>query len=247
MKNKEAIDIKDEACYQIIKDLYDKSKGKHGYRMITMLLGKTEHKMNHKKIQRIMSKYKIKSKVRRKNPSRVSAKELKEHCIYPNLLDRDFDNRVGLSTDMSYLRMNNRFSYLSVIKSLKDKSIIAWELSLAPNLNLVIDTIKQLDDRDMRGYMIHSDQGFQYTNPLYSKMIKELGMIQSMSRRGVCLDNSPVESFFGHMKDEISIKECATIEEANKIVGEYIDYYNNHRPQWGLNKMTPVEYGHHLV
>ena len=72
-------------------------------------------------------------------------------------------------------------------------------------------------------------------------------MIQSMSRKGNCIDNSPVESFFGHFKDDIDYKECKTFEELSLVVEEYIEYYNNERYQWDLKKMTPVAYRNHLL
>ena len=66
-------------------------------------------------------------------------------------------------------------------------------------------------------------------------------MTQSMSRKGNCLDNAPIESFFGHLKDDIDIKACRTFEEVKTLVENYIDYYNNGRCQWNLNKMTPAQ------
>ncbi|PLT29461.1 hypothetical protein CUU66_12810 [Peribacillus deserti] len=63
-----------------------------------------------------------------------------------------------------------------------------------------------------------------------------------MSRKGNCWDNAPIESFFGHFKDEVDVKECASLSELKQMVDSYIEEYNNHRYQWGLNKMTPVQY-----
>ncbi len=74
-----------------------------------------------------------------------------------------------------------------------------------------------------------------------------MGCIQSMSRKGNCLDNAPTESFFGHMKDEIDTRECKTFEELEKYIDMHIHYYNNERPQWTKKKMTPVEYRNHLL
>ncbi len=68
-----------------------------------------------------------------------------------------------------------------------------------------------------------------------------------MSRKGNCLDNAPMESFFGHFKDEVDYKSCKTFEELKLKISEYMDYYNNERKQWTLKKMTPVEYRTHLL
>jgi transposase InsO family protein len=77
--------------------------------------------------------------------------------------------------------------------------------------------------------LIHSDQGFHYTNPEYIKELKDLNMIQSMSRKGNCIDNSPVESFFGHFKDDVDYKESRIFAELHLLLEEYIEYYNNAR------------------
>jgi len=94
--------------------------------------------------------------------------------------------------------------------------------------------------------LIHSDQGFHYTNPEYIQKVKELNLIQSMSRKGNCVDNSPMETFFGHLKDEVEYKKAKTFNELNDMISEYIDHYNNHRHQWNIKKMTPAQYRDHL-
>ena len=68
-----------------------------------------------------------------------------------------------------------------------------------------------------------------------------------MSRRGNCWDNAPQESFFGHMKDEIDYKSCKTFKEIEAMIYRYMNYYNNHRYQWGLKKLTPVKYRNQLL
>lgn len=79
------------------------------------------------------------------------------------------------------------------------------------------------------------------------KMVKKFGLGQSMSRRGICWDNAPQESFFGHFKDEAYIKSCETLNELKREVKRYMIYYNNNRYQWNLKKMTPVQYRNHLL
>ncbi|TDK56318.1 transposase, partial [Bacillus salipaludis] len=77
--------------------------------------------------------------------------------------------------------------------------------------------------------------------------VRNLGLRQSMSRRGNCWDNAPIESFFGHLKDEVDINTCKTIEELQREIDQYIRYYNQTRYQWNLKKMTPVQYRNHLL
>lgn len=78
-------------------------------------------------------------------------------------------------------------------------------------------------------------------------MVSGLNMIQSMSRKGNCIDNAPIESFFGHLKDDVDYKSCKTFEELNLLITEYVKYYNHQRQQWNLKKMTPVQYRNHLL
>ena len=95
--------------------------------------------------------------------------------------------------------------------------------------------------------MIHSDQGFHYTNPMFIKRVEQLKMIQSMSRKRNCIDNAPIESFFGHLKDDVDYKLCKTYDKLYLLIENYMRYYNNERHQWNLKKMTPVEYRNHLL
>ncbi|SDN76862.1 Integrase core domain-containing protein, partial [Paenibacillus sp. yr247] len=94
---------------------------------------------------------------------------------------------------------------------------------------------------------IHSDQGSHYTSPKYQELLKQKGLGQSMSRRGNCWDNAPQESFFGHMKDHVDHRNCSSLGELQREIDRYIRYYNNNRYQWGLKKMTPVQYRNHLL
>lgn len=99
----------------------------------------------------------------------------------------------------------------------------------------------------MQNSILHSDQWFHYTHPEYQRLLKENGILQSMSRKGNCLDNAPTESFFWHMKDELELKKIWSFKELEKNIDKYIYYYNNHRPQRNKQKMTPVQYRNHLL
>ena len=101
--------------------------------------------------------------------------------------------------------------------------------------------------KETKGIILHSDQGWHYTNPQFRIRAAEMGLQQSMSRRGNCWDNAPQESFFGHLKDEVDIKHCNTFDELHTLISDYIDYYNNDRYQWNLNKMTPIQYRNYLL
>ena len=233
--------------------MFEKSKKKLGWRGVQMNL-KNQHKiiMNHKKIRRIMNSYGLYCKIRRKNPYKAIMKKAQEHHITPNLLARQFMVTVArrvLCTDITYLYFAlGRIAYLSVIKDIATGEILAWRLSLNLELEFVIQTVKQLQLIQLQdGCLLHSDQGFHYTSFAYRQALQELGITQSMSRKGNCIDNAPMESFFGHCKDELEFKTCRTFQELIVKVSEYMQYYNHDRYQWDLNKMTPVEYRDHLV
>jgi transposase InsO family protein len=237
---------KDYDDYLKVKTAFDKGKGKYGWRSVKMGLPE----MNHKKIQRIMRKYGLTAKVRRKNPYKEIMKKTAEHRTFENKLQREFHQSVPLRvfcTDITYIRFLGRFVYLSVIKDIASGEAMAWNLSLYLEITLVTETVKNMKLDSYEGIIIHSDQGFHYTNPVYIEIVKELKMIQSMSGKGNCIDNAPIESFFGHMKDELDYQSCKTFEELRLAIEEYMRYYNQERKQWERKKMTPVEYRNHLL
>ncbi len=247
----------DYADYLLVKELFDKGKSRYGHRTITMKLQREKNVlMNRKKVLRIMNKYHLKTKVRRKNPYKMIMKKTKEHRTFENILNREFKQLMPfrmLCTDITYLRLNDRFAYLSIIKDIASGEVVAWSLSCRIDIDLVFETINNLklfaanNSWQLKDVMIHSDQGFHYTSPGYIELAKRIGIKQSMSRKGNCIDNAPIETFFGHLKDEIDYKSCKTFEELKRMIKEYIEYYNNERPQWELKKMTPVEYRNHLL
>ena len=244
----------DNNDYLIIKDIFDKGRQKLGWRPVQMHLKEDyDITMNHKKIKRIMRENGLIVKIRRRNPYRMIMKKTKDHKTFNNILNRNFKQnkpRQVLCTDITYLHYGQgRKAYLSVIKDIATKEIVSWKLSNNLSMKFVLDTVDDLKDMSISKdeSIIHSDQGFHYTNPEYRKKVKTLNLIQSMSRKGNCIDNCPIESFFGHLKDEVNYRQAKTYDELNGMIDEYMDYYNNHRYQWEIKKMTPVQYRNHLM
>lgn len=242
---------KDYMDYLLIKEVFDKGRGKYGWRTIQM---KLKIKMNHKKIERIKNKYGLITKIRRLNPYKTIMKKSTEHRTCENILNRQFQQKIPYKifcTDITYLPFSDKLGYFSAIKDIATGEIVGWNTSQHLQMNIVLDTLKSLKENtnlvSLKDVLIHSDQGVHYTNPEFINNVKELNMIQSMSRKGNCIDNAPMESFFGHMKDDIDYKNNKTFEELHLQVEEYVRYYNQERPQWGLKKMTPVEYRNHLL
>lgn len=245
---------KDDEDYLIIKKIFDKGKGKLGWRPIKMRL-EFDYGiiMNHKKIRRIMRTKHLVTKIRRRNPYKMIMKKTQEHRTFDNLLDRNFKQDTPgkvLCTDITYLYYGHgRKAYLQVIKDIASREIVSWKLSNGLAMGFVLRSINNLKDIKVlkNDSLIHSDQGFHYTNPEYINDVKKLELVQSMSRKANCIDNSPMETFFGHLKDDVDCKEAKTYEELHDMIKIYMDYYNNERYQWELKKMTPVEYRDHLL
>jgi len=201
-----------------------------------------------------MKKYHLVTKIRRTNPYKNIMKRNLEHRIFDNKLNREFNQILPekvFCTDITYLPYHGQIAYLSAVKDVASREVVSWRLSQHLDMSIVVKTIDNLINncniKSFDNILIHSDQGFHYTNPVYIKLVKDLNMVQSMSRKGKCIDNAPMESFFGHMKDDVDYKKCHTFGELNLVIDEYMDYYNNRRQQWELKKMTPVQYRNHLL
>lgn len=243
-----------------VKDVILKAFNRRGYkkgsRSIKMIL-ENEFSLlySRKRIQRIMRKYNIVCPFRKANPYKKIAKATKEHQVVPNKLNREFKQGTPgkvLLTDITYLPYgNNKMAYLSAIKDGSTNEILAYDVSNNITLDIAINTIYKLkNNRKIQLHadaFLHSDQGSHYTSPRFQALLKSIGLNQSMSRRGNCWDNAPMESFFGHLKDDVDIQSCTTLNELKSKIKHYITYYNNYRYQWNLKKMTPIQYRNHLL
>ncbi|WP_458126293.1 IS3 family transposase [Paenibacillus sp. Z3-2] len=246
----------DEQAGILIKKAFNRRGYKKGSRSIKMTL-ENEYKTcyNLKRIRRLMKKLNLVCPHRKANPYRRMAKATQEHRTLPNTLQRDFKKGIPglvLLTDITYLSYgNSQTAYFSTILDASTGELLAHNLSESLHLSLATNTITSLKRQKRlklhKEAFIHSDQGSHYTSPIYQTLLKQNGLGQSMSRRGNCWDNAPQESFFGHMKDHVSSRNCTTLAELQQEINRYIRYYNYHRYQWGLKKMTPVQYRNHLL
>lgn len=225
---------------------YDK-----GVRGIYMRLLHMGIRMNHKKIRRLMHKYGLMCPIRKANPYRRMAKAMRTNVVADNNVKREFKlhgPRKILLTDITYIRLNEKFCYLSVIIDAYTMQVLAYALSESLEVDFVLETVEtMIRDHgvsiDSEAY-IHSDQGCHYTSVKFRELLRDIGLRQSMSRRGNCWDNAPQESFFGHMKDELHDRYISwkTFEDAKASIDDWMDYYNNDRYQMGLMKLSPNEY-----
>ena len=174
--------------------------------------------------------------------------------VCENILDRNFiaDKPLQkLCMDITYIpidRRSRRFLYMNAIKDLYNNEIIAYDVSLRNDTRLVDNTLKKIYNMKLpKGCILHTDQGFQYTRKAYCKELRDLGITQSMSRRGNCWDNAPIENFFSHFKSElIYLTKTNDVTELTSLIHEYIDFYNNERIQL-KNGMSPIEYRTHAA
>lgn len=211
--------------------------------------------MNVKKIRRLMKKYGLFCPIRKANPYRRMAKAIRTSAVADNRVKREFrlhGARKILLTDITYIPYKNRFCYLSVIKDAFTQQVLSYVLSESLEIDFVLQTVKQLmadhGDTLMTDIILHSDQGCHYTSIKYREVLSDYDLRQSMSRRGNCWDNAPQESFFGHMKDELKVKnknwDC--FHKIKADIDDWMDYYNKDRGQWMLEKLSPNEFYHYL-
>ncbi len=243
--------IQDKYIKDTIVYVHNKYRGTYGLKRICIYINKNlDFTVNHKRVYRLMKELGIQSVIRKK----VYRKKFKPSVIAKNILNRDFNATKPLeklSMDITYIpidRKQRKFIYLNAIKDLFNDEIVAYTISNRNDLALVLDTLTQLEDKKLgNNCMIHTDQGFQYTNKKYCKLLESNGITQSMSRRGNCWDNIPIEIFFNHLKSElIYLVDTNDEDELIKLVHEYIYFYNNERIVL-KNSMSPVEYRIHTA
>ena len=227
---------KDAELADKIRAKQESCRKTYGYRRMKLWLDKEGISKNPKTVLRIMHKYNLLSAIRRRRKWVHMGEQLHK---YDNLLNREFHanlpNRKWV-TDISYIHTNEGVLYLSVIRDLYDNSIVAYKTGEKQTVNLVLDTIhlamKSIKQRAAAELQLHSDQGFQYTSQAYFNLTKEYGITPSMSRRGNCYDNAMAENFFGILKTECIYRhKPETFKEANKMIDDYIYFYNHERIQ----------------
>ena len=234
----------------LIRDAYEEKNGILGYRQMTIKLNREHNlKVNHKRIYRLMNILNLKSVCRRKRKNYIKSTP---EITADNILNRNFESKdfgEKWLTDVTEMKYGlGGKAYLSAILDLSDKSIVSFVLGHSNNNELVFKTfdIAHLEHLDARP-IFHSDRGYQYTSKSFKKKLDDAGMIQSMSRVSRCIDNGPMEAFWGMLKSEMYyLRRFNSYCELEAAIVEYIDYYNNHRYQKRLNCMTPIEYRNYL-
>lgn len=206
-------------------------------------------RVNHKRIYRLMSILKLKSVYRRKRKNYIKSTP---EITADNILNRNFEAKEfgeKWLTDVTEMKYGlGGKAYLSAILDLSDKSIVSFVLGHSNNNELVFKTFDIAHSEYLDAKPIfHSDRGFQYTSKSFKKKLDDAGMIQSMSRVSRCIDNGPMEAFWGMLKSEMYyLRRFNSYSELETAIVDYIEYYNNHRYQRRLKCMTPIEYRNYL-
>jgi transposase InsO family protein len=206
--------------------------------------------VNHKRIFRLMRILNLKSVCRKKRKTYVKAIP---EITAENVLNRAFDSsKFGEKwlTDVTEMKFgSDGKAYLSAILDLGDKSIVSFVIGHSNNNELVFKTFDIAHRTHPNEKPIfHSDRGYQYTSKSFKKKLDSAGMTQSMSRVSRCIDNGPMEAFWGMIKSEMYyLRKFNTFDELKEAVIKYINYYNNQRYQKRLKCMTPIEYRQYLL
>ena len=240
--------IDDEHLVEQIRCGQRKHRGRYGRRRmmpeISQALGRT---VNHKRVGRLMSEYGLQSHKRRRFRV-VTTDSRHAHPVAPNVLKRDFEaaapNQKWLA-DMTYVATDEGWLYLALVLDLYARKLVGWAMSETMPQEL---TLRALDAalgwrHPGAGLVHHSDRGSQYAASDYRKKLDAWGITVSMSRKGDCWDNAPMESVNGTLKVEcVHDEHFATREEAKRAIVEYIGYYNTERRHSSLGYIAPAEF-----
>ena len=228
-----------------IRAIFDRHQGRYGYRRITAALRQLGHALNHKVVQRLMQVMGLKSLVR---PKRYRSYRGEGGQVAPNLLERRFQAdrpQQKWVTDVTEFNVNGQKLYLSPVMDLHNREIIAYQTDRRPSFEMVSTMLAKAVAKWESGtpLVLHSDQGWQYQMRAFRRQLDERGITQSMSRKGNCLDNAAMESFFATLKSELFyLKRFISLEQLEHELAQYIHYYNHERIMLKLKGLSPVQY-----
>ena len=218
-----------------------------GSRMVTGALRTHGRPVSRKRVVRLMAEEKLRHRLKRRFATTTRSKL--GDAVAPNVVDRCFEvgmpNRVWAS-DITYIYTRRGWAYLAAVLDLGSRKVVGWRVGPTMEESLVLGALQQaLDDRAPTGGLVHhSDRGSQYTAKAHRELLRERGIVCSMSRRGNCWDNACVESFFGTLKRELPNDDIFDDWQAvDQAVFAYVEgHYNTRRPHSALGYRTPDEY-----
>lgn len=234
---------------RVIAKIHRNSMGRYGVRKVWgELRFRWGIAVNYKKVARMMRKLGLRGATPKRR--KYSSYRGEVGKVAGNLIERGFGadapNRKW-TTDVTEFACPFGKAYLSPIKDMFDSSIVAWDLSMHPDFSQTMRMLERAfaGNPDVKGLIFHSDQGWQYQMRQWRSKLAEKGVIQSMSRKGNCLDNAIGESFFATMKDEMFYgheREFRTFQDLHDAVEKYINWYNSSRIMEKTKWMPPRKY-----
>jgi putative transposase len=231
-----------------IKAAHERGRGTYGPEKIQEELAEVEKiQVGINRIKRLRRQLKIRCKQRKKYKATTDSKH--NMPVAPNLLDQNFwvsgPNQVWVA-DITYVATKQGWLYLAGIKDLWNREIVGYAMSHRMTQELVGRALFRAvaARRPPVGLIHHSDRGSQYCSRSYRKLLRQFNMVASMSRKGNCYDNAPMESFFGTLKTElVHHRKYRTRQEAIAEIGEYIEvFYNRQRRHASLGNISPAAY-----
>lgn len=230
-----------------MKALFAASRGSLGSRTMMKNLRQEGFEIGRDKTRRLMKRLGLKVKLKRKYKVTTDSKH--KLPVAKNVLNRDFSPSApnqAWGTDITYLWTQQGWIYLAVVIDLYSRRVVGWSIDRRMKKALVIRALMMAVNlrKPPPGLICHSDRGSQYASHDYQKLLKQHGMICSMSRKGNCWDNAPVERFFSSLKREwTGDRWYRTRQEAIVDVREYVAvYYNSKRLHSTLGYTTPMNY-----
>ena len=241
-------DIEDKKYLSFIRIEFNKSRQTYGPRRLSKVLKQTyELNIGRTRVHEIMAENNIVPKTVKKFKATTYSNH--NYPVAPNLLNRNFQVKaanMAWVSDITYISTREGWLYLAAVMDLHSGKVVGWAMDKQMTQNLVMDALKQAVGRARppRGVILHSDRGVQYACKSYRNLLSRLGFVQSMSRKGDCWDNAPMESFFGTLKTELVYHEdYKTRAEARLSIFDYIEtFYNNIRLQERLGYLSPNDF-----
>jgi transposase InsO family protein len=240
--------VADMVLLQHIHDVFEEGRQTYGSERIQAILAEQGLRCGRERVARLMREADLRPKTgRRFKP--VTTDSNHDRPVAPNRLNQDFtaagpDQKWG--TDITYVPTAEGWLYLAVVLDLYSRRIVGWAMSHSLHRQLVIDAVQMaLAARNPApGLLHHSDRGSQYASADYQAILTKAGMVSSMSRKGHCYDNAPVESFFGTLKTELVFhRQYASRAEARADIFEYLEvFYNRIRRHSALGYKSPTSY-----
>lgn len=237
----------DEIIKEQIMKIYNESRKTYGSPRIHRKLGKQGVYCGKKRVERLMREAGIQAIQKRK--FRVTTDSKHNLPVAENILDRNFNassTNMSWVSDITYINTDEGWLYLAAVMDLCSKRIVGYSMQKYLTRELVIEALNMAitNRHPGRGLIIHSDRGSQYASFDYQQLLRQHGFICSMSRKGDCWDNSPMESFFKTLKTELVYhRRYKSRSEAKLEIFEYIEvFYNRFRLHSALGYESPEEY-----